>query len=378
MIKRLKVSHYRSLGQSIDLRLSPVSILVGPNGSGKSNLLDVLSFVRDAVSLGLPGAITHRGGIDNVRKHSTGRPFDVSITMEIELKEGAAGYGFSITGDRLEEYRVKSEHAFVNNVSYDRHGADWKGPTEFAPRIDDQSLALTALGGALQFKPLSDFLSEMAVYTVFPDTLREPQKYDHARPMKAHGQNWVSILRELLKSDETRTDLVRALKRLSGDIEDIRVKPAANHLITEFKQTPPTQKSKTWFGAAQQSDGTLRVAGLITALLQKPPLPVIGIEEPELTVHPGVLPMLMDYLKQAGTQSQILVSTHSPILLDEVNIENDSIFVVNRRNGTTVIRRVRDKQLEPVKSRLMSLGDLFASGDLQLSLDFDSQQENEE
>lgn len=372
MITKLTISNYRSLGPGVELSPGALSVLIGPNGSGKSNVLDVLSFVRDAVLTGLPAAITHRGGIDSVRRRSSGRPFDVQIGFDLKLKGGPASYSFVITGDRLEEYRVKSEKAIVHGptgpVHFVRDGESWSDTEGLTPRMDDQSLALTALGGTVPYKPLVDFLSSMAVYSVFPDTLRVPQKFDPARPMKEHGDNWVSILRELVKSEDDKKDLIAGLHKLTGDIEDVKVTPAASHLIAEFKQNGKAQKVKSWFDAAGQSDGTLRVAGLLTALLQTPHLPVIGVEEPELTVHPGVLPMLVDYLRQASEVSQILVTTHSPIVLDVVDVEREPVFVVSRVGGKTDVKQVTDSQLAPVRESLLRLGELFVSGDLQLSL----------
>ncbi|RME50176.1 MAG: hypothetical protein D6790_21575 [Caldilineae bacterium] len=372
MIETIVLSNYRSVGPDITVHPGRVTFFVGPNGSGKSNVLDALSFVRDAVTQGLPAAVTHRGGIDSVRRRSHGRPYDVRIQLSVRLETGPATYSFVITGDRLEEYRVKSETAVVSTPEgvsrFHREEDLWQGPPGIAPRIDEQSLALTALGGAEEFKPLADFLSQITVYSIFPDTLRTPQRFDPARPMQRHGENWVSVLRELVKDAEVKDELIKGLHKLTGDIEDIRVTSAAGYLVAEFKQQEKASKGKRWFAAAQQSDGTLRVAGLLTALLQTPPLPVIGIEEPELTVHPGALPMLYDYLHQASQQSQILVSTHSPILLDQTNLETDKVFVVERKGGKTSVAQVTEEQLEPVRKRLLSLGDLFVSGDLQLSL----------
>jgi predicted ATPase len=186
--------------------------------------------------------------------------------------------------------------------------------------------------------------------------------------MKEHGQNWVSLLRDLVRQEDVKGDMVAGLNKLTGDIDDIRVSRAAGYLIAEFRQQAKSGKEKRWFAAAQQSDGTLRVAGLLTALLQTPHLPVIGIEEPELTVHPGALPMLYEYLKQASEVSQIFVTTHSPIILDVVDVEKDAIFVVSRCDGKTDIRKIGDAQLKPVRESLLRLGDLFIAGDLQLSL----------
>ena len=372
MIRELIILNFRSLGPDIHLKPGALTILVGPNGSGKSNLLDALSFVRDGVIQGLPAAITHRNGIDGVRRRSHGRPFDVHIELNIILENGAAGYAFVITGDRLGEYRVKSEIASVTIKGkinrFERTGNTWEGPEGIAPRMDEQSLALTALGGTEQFKPLVDYLSGITVYSVFPDALRVPQRFDPVRPMRFHGENWVSILRELVKDERAKNDLIAGLNQLTGDIEDVRVTSAAGHLIAQFKQQTAAKKGKRWFDAAQQSDGTLRVVGLVTALLQKPYLPVIGIEEPELTVHPGALPMLYDYLRQTSEISQIFVTTHSPVILDVVDCNRDVIMVVNRINGKTDVKRVTETHLAPVRKSLLRLGELFVSGDLQLSL----------
>ena len=372
MIEKLTIANYRSLDSTVSINPAKLSILVGPNGSGKSNLLDALSFVRDAITQGLPAAITHRGGIDSVRRRSQGRPFDVHIAIDITLSKGTAYYAFVITGDRREEYKVKSEKAVIsvdgNIFQYQRDGSSWKGPEGIAPRIDEQSLALTALGGTKDFKPLVDFLSGITVYSVFPDTLRLPQRFDSYRPMKEHGENWVSVLRDLIKDPDAKEDLIKGLNKLTGDIEDVRVTSAAGHLIAEFKHHSRSPKSKRWFDAAQQSDGTLRVAGLLTALAQQPPLPVIGIEEPELTVHPGVLPMLYDYIRQASEVSQIFLTTHSPIMLDVIDLERDAVFVVERADGKTNLKQAGTSQLEPVRKNLLRLSELFQSGELQLSL----------
>jgi len=372
MITNIMLANYRSLGPRLQISPARLSVLVGPNGSGKSNLLDACSFVRDSVTQGLTAAITHRGGIDSVRRRSQGRPFDVHIELDIRLSGGSAHYAFVITGDRKEEYRVKSETASVTGggevFRFERVGSDWKGLEGVAPRIDEQSLALTALGGTREFKPLVDFLSGITVYSIFPDTLRVPQRFDSSRPMEEHGGNWVSVLRDLVKDANAKKDLVRGLAKLTGDIEDVRVTSAAGHLIAEFKQRSKTKKSKQWFDAAQQSDGTLRVAGLLTALVQQPPLPFIGIEEPELTVHPGVLPMLYDYLRQSSEVSQILLTTHSPIILDVLDLERDAVFVVQRVNGITDVKKADGSHLDPVRKNLLRLGEIFQSGDLQLSL----------
>lgn len=367
MIRSILISNYRSLGREVRLQPARLCVLVGPNGAGKSNVLDALTFVRDAVVQGLPAAITHRGGIQSVRrKSSRGKPHNVEVEVQMQLPDDTEGsYGFVITGAGAEGYRVKSESARCGDATFERDGENWSGPDGLAPRMNGESLTLPALGGDARFKPLVEYLSHMMVYSIFPDTLRGPQKFDSTRPMKGHGENWLSVLRDLLRTDE-REELLKGLLALSGDIEDIKVTSAAGYLVAQFKQR--IGKKASWLDASSQSDGTLRVAGLLTSLLQQPTPPVICVEEPELTVHPGALPMIFDYLRQASEVSQVIVTTHSPVMLDVVDIDNESVFMVGRQGGETQIRAVSAHELEPVRAGLLTLGDSLIAGDLQLEL----------
>lgn len=374
MLTHLQVGNFRSLASRVEFTPGPLSVIVGPNGAGKSNVLDALSFVSEAVLTGLPSAVTSRGGIECVRRRSGGRPFNVKFDLRFSIEGEPARYRFELTGDAHGEYLVKSEEANVRfegeTVEFRRSADGFEGPEGLAPRTDLQSLVLTALAGDRRFKPLTNHLAAMRVYSIFPDTLRKPQTFDPTSPMRSHGENWVSTLKALLDRPADRKDLIDALERTTGDIEDLRVKSAAGFLVAEFKQPTPAGKRKAplWMGSLQQSDGTLRVAGILTALLQEPPLSVIGIEEPELTVHPGIIPLLMDYLRQASERSQVILTTHSPILLDLLNVEHDHLFVAGRRGGITRLERVSDATLAPVRQDLLRLRDLFEAGELQIQL----------
>lgn len=374
MITALTISNYRSVGERVRIELGRFTVLVGRNGSGKSNVMDALRFVADATHMGLSGAITSRHGIGAVRRWSGGHPYNVELRVELQLAEGPATYAFELTGSRAEEYQVKVEEAVIvrggEPFSFRVERGEWKqGPSGLQPPVDSQSLALQLVGGDARFQPLVQALQGMAVYSIFPDTLRTPQKYSPTKPMSRHGDNWVSILKD--QREETwKPELVAALHRLTGDTMDLRVAAAASYLVVELRHAAPNKKPK-WFDAAQQSDGTLRVAGIITALLQDPPVPLIGIEEPELTVHPGAIPLLHDYLVQAGLRSQVIVTTHSPELLDLV--APDDVRVVERSaQGETRVTRLAASQRELVRKNLMTLGEVMRTEGLepeQLSMD---------
>jgi predicted ATPase len=365
MLKTLEVSNFRSMGPNVRFELGSLTALVGPNGAGKSNITDVIRFVSDALTLGLEGAIASRHGIHAVRRWSSGRPFDVHVRISSCDSRHEGIYQFTLAGHNAEAYSVKEETAVVRDLISGiqtqfilRKGVWVQGPTDLRPKVTEQSLAMTLVAGDQRFAPLADALRNVCVYSIFPDTLREPQKPDTTRPMKQHGQNWTSILQSL-GSNGAAVDLKAALARLTGDITDFRVRQLGGYLNAEFlhqtgrKRTKDRQK---WFESAQESDGTLRVAGIISALLQDPAPTLIGIEEPELTVHVGAIPLLFDYLRQASRNGQVLVTTHSVELLELLDV--DEIRVVERRDGITTVAPVRQEQRDAIKSRLLTVGDV--------------------
>ncbi len=366
MIKTLSISNYRSLGPGVKLHLGPLTALVGQNGSGKTNVVDALRFLADCMRLGLEGAITKRHGIGAVRRWSSGHPYNLSIHLELDN----AGYSFTLAGSNAQEYRVKSEEAYVliegQPFGFKLEENAWvKGPGDLRPKVDPLNLALPLVGGDERFRPLVDCIRNIAVYSIFPDILREPQKYDPSKPMKEHGSNWVSILKDH-GNNSWRDDLLAALGQLTGDIEDLEIRPAGGYLIARFKHTS-TEKRVKWFDSAQESDGTLRFAGILTALLQGSALSVVGLEEPELTVHPGALPLLSDFIREASHNRQVIVTTHSPDLLDR--LEADEVRVVERRGGKTDVAPLAQDQRDAVRDHLLTLGEILRTEGLkQLSL----------
>ncbi len=382
MITEIVVSNFRSLGEDVRLRLGSLTALVGQNGAGKSNVADVFRFVAEALTVGLEQAIANRHGINAVRRWSSGRPYNLSIRMVMEEADFSGAYSFTLAGDRSEEFRVKEEEAAIVGNSKGKPGelvlqsprfriedGVWlDGPSDLRPKVTQQSLAITLLAGDERFAPLANALRSICVYSIFPDTLREPQKPDGTKPMKQHGQNWASILQNMT-TNGAEADLRAALAKLTGDITDFRVQQLGGYLNAEFRHSTAQRLSKDrqkWFESAQESDGTLRVAGIITALLQKPPLTLIAIEEPELTVHVGAIPLLFDYLKQASVKGQVLVTTHSIELLELLDI--DDIRVVDRREGVTQVGSIRLDQRESVRKRLLTVGDIISMEGLQAEL----------
>ncbi len=380
VITHLSISNYRSIGEDLDLLLGPLTALVGPNGSGKSNITDAFRFLADTLRMGLDAAVTKRQGFPTLRRWSAGRPFNVRLEVTMKEREGPYGKYVIELGSAKDGYRVKREYAQcaiadpdplldslfggllrLRPEEFEVHDGKWvSGPDDLKPKVDSLGLALPLVAGDARLRPLADAIRNVAIYSIFPDTLRRPQTYDPARPMDEHGTNWCSILKDARGADWL-ADLKAALGQVTGDIDDIKVTSVGTFLVPVFRHgevgQPKGKVRERWLSAAQESDGTLRMAGIITALLQEPPLTLIGIEEPELTVHPGALPLLYDFLVQASERSQVLITTHSPDLLSL--LKPKEVRVVERHEGITTVTRMHESQRTAVHKRLFTPGDLM-------------------
>ncbi len=105
------------------------------------------------------------------------------------------------------------------------------------------------------------------------------------------------------------TRLEESISHLIQGVVKVRIEEIGGFLVVELEHFDSTDKSTIWFDLSQESDGTLRIIGLLTAIFQFPYSPFIGIEEPEFALHPGVLAALAELLEEASQ------TTHSPDLI---------------------------------------------------------------
>lgn len=364
MIIQIGARNFRSLAD-VSVRLGALTVLVGPNGSGKSNLVDVLRFLSEALQRGLDAAIIERHGMSALRRWSAkGRPYDIEINLTLEEDGKWAEYSFILGSERRGEYRVKHEHcrggrnpAMIEYYFETREG-EWirSQPTLNVP-ILPTALALPLAAGATPFKWIYDFITSMGFYVIFPNVLREPQKPANPYPLDEHGQNLASVLREIKRAQNPwLPDVQRALSKVVEDVTDFQVTQVGGYLVTRLRHRSQEDRSPT-FELSQESDGTLRILGLLAALFQDPPRTLIAMEEPELTMHPGAMGLLCDVLSESTRRSQILITTHSPDLIARFGA--DELRVVEKVEGSTVIGEVDEAQRAAINEKLFSPGDLL-------------------
>ena len=160
-------------------------------------------------------------------------------------------------------------------------------------------------------------------------------------------------------------ELRDALKHLMPGITDVKSEPVGEYLVLQFKHSNIVPGQNQWFNAAQESDGTLRMLALLTAIYQLGRPPLLGIEEPESAVHPGVLTALAEILEEASLRQQVVITTHSPDLIDRFPV--DCIRAVEFVDGETKVGEVSETQAEAVKQGLFTTGELHSMEGLRLA-----------
>jgi predicted ATPase len=363
-ITKVTVHNYRSLGD-VSVELDDLTVLVGPNGSGKSNFLDVLRFVKDALQRGLDAAlIAHdRGGIGSIRRYSSkGRPYDISIRIELQIGEQEGYFAFTLSGDESNVYRIEREEGYSGSEGYEiAEGHLTRSTVSHRVAVQERNLTLPLLSNLPEFTSLYDLLTRLGFYSVFPNNLRLPQRPGNPYPLDEHGDNLSAVLRQITKENAAwQGDLNRSLARIIPSLQDtntITIQQVGSYLVVRLNHADGSS-----FDLALESDGTLRVLGLLTALYQSPALPLIGIEEPELYIHPHALAVLNDVLLEASHRSQIILTTHSPDMISR--FPADSLRIVELDQGVTQIGRVREDQRQIIHDQLFSGGDLLRMGEL--------------
>ena len=211
-------------------------------------------------------------------------------------------------------------------------------------------------------------LSELGFHHVFPNTIREPQKQIDPNRLDEHGGNLASVLREMHRSKAgTRgfNNLKEVLRQVIPGITDVRSTPVGGYLVLQFKHSNIVGGREVWLDAAHESDGTLRMLALLTAIYQRRGPTFFGIEEPESAVHPGVLAVLADVLQEASHRTQIVITTHSPDLIDRIPIE--CIRAVEFADGETKVGMVSERQVTAVIEGLFTAGELHSMEGLEIN-----------
>jgi predicted ATPase len=373
IIKQLVLKRFRSI-PSERISLDNPTIFVGRNGSGKSNLVSVFSFLADAMASPLQAVFDKAGGISTVRNRSSGRGYPPNFGLRVDFgrmngKVTSGFYAFEVKALPNYGFSVVREQCSVADETgarnwFDRRGTTFNSNVEVKPSLDPASLSLPVVGGEESFAPVLRTLAGMRVYSIEPVKLREMQEPDSGTSLKSDGSNATSVLREIER--QSGRDFARIsdiLATIVPNTRQVHVKKHGKSLSLEFTQEWG-EKKRLKFEGFSMSDGTLRAIGLLAAVFQRPAPSLIAIEEPEATIHPGALESVLDLLRHASKQMQVVITTHSPDLLEAEWIEDRNLRIVEWQEGATRVAPVSQTTRQAVQAHLMSAGELLRSNAL--------------
>ena len=401
-VRRVVLRNYKSI-QECDVSLGPLTFLVGPNGSGKSNFLDALRFLAESLSSSMAESIRQRGGIEGVcnRPQKEGKCF--SIDLDLTLPDGGdASYNVLVRTEPVDAFEIQQEDCRIcprgaSPAGYRvRNGEVEEATFQPTPPVVPDRLYLPIASSFPEFRGLYDFLARMRFYNIDPQTVRSDRLLENSRGtgssshiLRQDGGGAAGVLRGIADGWAKRR-IEDYMHAILPDFERVSVESLSEYTrrvhpgIADFIESQNfgdrlaffwwfvlrAGNELVYFPERSMSDGTLRAFGVLLALFQcvdRPasgPIPLIGIEEPESTLHPAAAGVLFDALHEASHFTQVLVSTHSPDLLDIPDLDVDSLLIVEMVEGKTVIGPADEASRSIVCDRLCTAGELLRQNHL--------------
>jgi len=337
---RIRLENWRNF-TAVDVPLQMRAFLIGPNASGKSNFLDAFRFLRDLASDGLEKAVNgeRRGGVSKIRSLQAGR--NPRIAVECELNDHAGchwSYRVEIKEDSkqhrpilIREVVKKAGQGMLNRP--DHYPEDKDDPERlFQTHLEQVSMNR-------EFRPVAEVFKSINYLHLVPQLIRKQD-----RMIKKQSDPYGSDFLENIwltdnKSDRERLRSIEKIIKIAvPQFQKLKLdkdKRGIPHLYFNYIHW---RKRGAWQTETDQSDGTIRLLGLLWALLEGRGL--LLLEEPELSLHPEVvchLPEMM-YRLAKRTSRQIIVSTHSVEMLMNQGIAADEILLLSPSNEGTKVQ----------------------------------------
>ncbi len=342
-LESISIKGFKSI-RDVEVELRDINVLIGANGSGKSNFIEVLSFLQEIRQGNLDRYIARTGGAEKLL-HFGSR---VTEEIEIRLRFQRVGNEYEITlastdSDTLYVY-LEAEHP-GDDLKYpeasNRRQALW--------RYGDETGIIDPSGRGNVGRRMRRQFRFWRIYH-FHDTspsapLKKTAKLNDNRYLRPDGSNLAAFLYLL---HERYTDSYRFMRNtvrlVAPFFDDFVLEPMALNEDTirlEWKHVG----TDAYFDVSSLSDGTLRFIALATLLQQPKELrpSVILLDEPELGMHPYAITILASMVKSASVDTQVILATQSPILLDY--FEPEDVLVADRVDGATEFTRLDSSKL---------------------------------
>ena len=357
-IEYLRVQNYRAL-RDLELKnITPLTVFLGPNGSGKSTIFDVFAFLSECFQFGLRRAWDKRGRFRELRTRGVEEPIIIElkyrehpqspiITYHLAIAENIKGP--YITEEWLQWRRGQTGQPFrfLNFKEGSGQVITGEMPDEQDDRVSEQltspeMLAVNTLGQFAKHPRVSalrQFITGWYLSYLTADHTRGTPEAGPQERLSATGDNLPNVIQYLKEQyPEQLEKILYTLSRRIPRLERIDANIMLDgRLLLQVKDAPFEQPILAKFA----SDGTLKMLAYLTVLYDPDPSELIGIEEPENQLHPRLLPELAGECREATTNSQLMVTTHSPFFVDALRPEE--VWVLYRdENGYTQAKRTAD------------------------------------
>lgn len=388
LLRQIRLSNLLSFGPDTPaLELENLNILIGPNGSGKSNLIEALALMRatpvppqTTYDNDVRGVVRLGGGVTEwIWKGTKDRPASIELVVN-NPKGKSLRHRFAFRGDklgfRLHDEQIEDEMPNGRQIEPHFYYRFQDGrpvlnsTTNRRRRLARESVNLDLSILAQRRDPemypeithLAETYEKWRLYrdwefgreTVF----REPQKADMRNDrLEEDFFNLGLFLSRLSKTPRVKKMIQERLADLYDGLTDFDVVPEGGNVQVFFTEDDFS------IPAMRLSDGTLRYLCLVGILCDPEPPPLICIEEPEIGLHPDILPKLADMLWAASQRTQIIVTTHSDILVDSMTEHPQAIVVCEKHEGRTEMFRLKKAALAKWLDRYR-LGELWTKGEL--------------
>lgn len=384
MLTRIKAQNLLSFGsEGIDLELPALTVLIGPNGSGKSNLLETVGLLRGA-PIDLASPIREGGGVTDwiwkgIKNQLPKASVETTLTIgphptELShlLQFVSVNQQFFVAKETIQAPAINADAESrpvvwlkeLGKVSRITRNGDVEEETE-ERFVDWDKSVLSEVKDPVQFPELSriaNFYQGISLYRQWEfgskAAIRQPQRTDaRPTPLMENFSNLGMFLNRLRQYPAPKRALFEKLGDIYAGVSDFELNfegGTVQIFFTEGEFSIP---------ATRLSDGSLRYLCLLAILLDPEPPSLVCIEEPELGFHPDLIPKLADLLVDASSRCQVIVTTHSDILVDALSDRPESVVVCEKHDGQTSMRRL-DRSDLTVWLEKYRLGELWTRGDL--------------
>jgi len=339
--RKLRLKNWKNFEDTGEIEILDRLFLVGPNASGKSNFLDAFRFLRD-LAASFQEAVARRGGVGALRCLAAQRYPDIELRAELEAQDGKRWtYEVAFNQDKQRRPLLKREFVALNGQTLlDRPNDD--------DRADPERLTQTHLEQVnvnREFRDLATFFASIHYLHIVPQLVREPGHLVDQTHDPFGGDFLEQVAKTPEKARQSRLGRIKAALQVAipqlQEIELWRDVLGMPHLRGKYEHW---RAQGAWQTEGQFSDGTLRLMGILWAVMddQGPLL----LEEPELSLHPGVVRVLPQMLARAQrrTGRQVFLSTHSPDLLNDEGIGLDEVLLLTPGREGTEVRTAGSQQ----------------------------------